>query len=361
MTNAVTRRAAMLGAAATSGSLLLAGGNAGAQTKPTELRVGITTFLSGPASVFGVPAQADGRDAVRGDQQGRRHRRRPGAGLFVDEAPAPTIWSANTAASCRTRACISSSPSISSGSCLACTPLRDEMKKTTLLWDCGTQRIFEEGTAPLRLPHPGLRHAGSPRPAAVPAEEQAGLPDAGGDQPGLCLGARQLGDVEGRHGCAEARRARGGGDVPPPRRHRLQHGSHPAAGDAARRDPLHQLGRRPRHLRPPGLGAEAVRAFDLRPAGGRGLDADPRQEHGRRPCHRHPRRPLEQPSRSRRTRRGWRSSSMATGRSSTNTRSTPATTWPRRSPPCRPASPRRSRPRAAAGRTTRNSPTPSAA
>ena len=38
--------------------------------------------------------------------------------------------------------------SISSGSCLACTPLSDELRKTTLLWDCGTQRIFEEGKHP---------------------------------------------------------------------------------------------------------------------------------------------------------------------------------------------------------------------
>src|SRR4051812_50053638 len=29
-----------------------------AQGKPTEIKIGITTFLSGPASVFGVPAKA---------------------------------------------------------------------------------------------------------------------------------------------------------------------------------------------------------------------------------------------------------------------------------------------------------------
>jgi len=29
-----------------------------AQEKPTELKLGITTFTSGPASVFGVPAKA---------------------------------------------------------------------------------------------------------------------------------------------------------------------------------------------------------------------------------------------------------------------------------------------------------------
>jgi branched-chain amino acid transport system substrate-binding protein len=53
MSHDLSRRALM---GATAGSLLLAGGNAGAQQKPSELRVGITTFLSGGASVFGVPA-----------------------------------------------------------------------------------------------------------------------------------------------------------------------------------------------------------------------------------------------------------------------------------------------------------------
>ena len=33
-------------------------GAAHAQDKPAELKIGITTFLSGPASVFGVPAKA---------------------------------------------------------------------------------------------------------------------------------------------------------------------------------------------------------------------------------------------------------------------------------------------------------------
>ena len=33
-------------------------GAALAQSKPQEIKIGITTFLSGPASVFGVPAKA---------------------------------------------------------------------------------------------------------------------------------------------------------------------------------------------------------------------------------------------------------------------------------------------------------------
>jgi len=42
--------------AATAAALAMSG--AIAQNKPAELKVGITTFLSGPASVFGVPAKA---------------------------------------------------------------------------------------------------------------------------------------------------------------------------------------------------------------------------------------------------------------------------------------------------------------
>ena len=39
-------------------SALALAGMAWAQQKPAELKVGITTFMSGPASVFGVPAKA---------------------------------------------------------------------------------------------------------------------------------------------------------------------------------------------------------------------------------------------------------------------------------------------------------------
>lgn len=148
MTHAVSRRAALLGAAATSGSLLLAGGNAGAQQKPSELKVGITTFLSGPASVFGVP----GRQAA--DLLFEEINRQGGIGgvpvrpYYVDEGPGTDHLVGEFRRLVQNEGVQLIFASISSGSCLACTPLSDEMKKTTLLWDCGTQRIFEEGKHP---------------------------------------------------------------------------------------------------------------------------------------------------------------------------------------------------------------------
>ena len=41
-----------------AGALAFGATGAFAQQKPAELKLGITTFTSGPASVFGVPAKA---------------------------------------------------------------------------------------------------------------------------------------------------------------------------------------------------------------------------------------------------------------------------------------------------------------
>ncbi|NOG69714.1 ABC transporter substrate-binding protein [Roseicella sp. DB1501] len=138
----------MLGAAATSGSLLFAGGQAGAQQKPAELRVGITTFLSGPASVFGVPARQAADLLFEEINKAGGIAGIPVRAFYVDEGPGTDHLVGEYRRLVQNEGVHIVFASISSGSCLACTPLSDEMKKTTLLWDCGTQRIFEEG------PHP---------------------------------------------------------------------------------------------------------------------------------------------------------------------------------------------------------------
>ena len=45
-------------------ALALSTGLASAQDKPAELKIGISTFTSGAASVFGVPAKADRKSVV---------------------------------------------------------------------------------------------------------------------------------------------------------------------------------------------------------------------------------------------------------------------------------------------------------
>lgn len=139
------RRALLQGALA-AGSLVLAGRHAQAQTqKPAEIKVGIATYLSGPASVFGVPArqaaemlfeqlnEAGGIGGVKA---------RP---IFVDEGPGVDHFVGEYRRLVQSENVNLIFAGISSADCLACAPLADELKRPTLLWDCGTQRIFEEG------------------------------------------------------------------------------------------------------------------------------------------------------------------------------------------------------------------------
>jgi branched-chain amino acid transport system substrate-binding protein len=140
----LTRRKALL--AAGFGSVLLPA-SASAQapaSRPTELKIGVTTFLSGPASVFGVP----GRNAA--EMLAEEINREGGIGgvpvrlFFVDEAPGVDHLVGEFRRLAQNERVDVMFASISSGSCLACTPLAEELRKVTLLWDCGTQRIFEE-------------------------------------------------------------------------------------------------------------------------------------------------------------------------------------------------------------------------
>lgn len=112
--------------------------------KPSEIKVGLATFLSGPASVFGVP----GRNAT--ELFIDRINRSGGINgvpirlLVIDEAPGVDHMVGEIRRLVQNEKVDALLTAISSGSCLACAPLNEELKTPTLLWDCATQRIFEE-------------------------------------------------------------------------------------------------------------------------------------------------------------------------------------------------------------------------
>jgi branched-chain amino acid transport system substrate-binding protein len=115
-----------------------------AQTKPTELKVGITTFLSGPASVFGVPGMA-------------------AADLYIEQLNAaggingvkivPTYIDEGVGADkllseyrrvvqeTGTKVMLSA---VSSGNCNIIAPVAEDLKVLNILWDCGTEKVLEE-------------------------------------------------------------------------------------------------------------------------------------------------------------------------------------------------------------------------
>lgn len=125
-------------------ALTLLASSALAQDKPAELRIGVTTYSSGPASVFGVPArraaemlaeQVNARGGIQGV---------PVTLTFIDEgAGVETLTS-------EYRRLVDSDlvdvmfASISSGVCNNIAPLAEDLEILNFMWDCGTQRIFEE-------------------------------------------------------------------------------------------------------------------------------------------------------------------------------------------------------------------------
>lgn len=114
-----------------------------AQDKPAELKLGITTFTSGAASVFGVPGKAAAEllidemnakggiggvklvptfidEGIGGDKMLSEYRR------LVQEQGVKVMLSA-----------------ISSGNCNIVAPVAEDLKVLNVMWDCGTEKILE--------------------------------------------------------------------------------------------------------------------------------------------------------------------------------------------------------------------------
>jgi branched-chain amino acid transport system substrate-binding protein len=114
---------------------------------PEALKLGVVTFLSGPASgPFGIPARnaadiwiekINGEGGIGGVKV---------VPVFTDEAgPADKVVTEfrRLALDEKVGAVMGY---ISSANCLAVSPVADELKVLTLLSDCGTTRVFEEGS-----------------------------------------------------------------------------------------------------------------------------------------------------------------------------------------------------------------------
>ncbi len=114
-----------------------------AQQKPAELKIGMTTFLSGPAAVFGMPGKAGAEltideinaaggiggvklkavivdEGIGGDKLLSEYRR------IVQEDGVKVMLA-----------------SISSGNCNALAPVAEDLKILNVMWDCGTEKVLE--------------------------------------------------------------------------------------------------------------------------------------------------------------------------------------------------------------------------
>jgi len=140
-------------AAVTLGSAGLAAAQQPAAPAPAPIKIGIVSFLSGPAaSPFGVPGRNGAEIVIEALNSGKAPAPFDKVGLggakidtkFVDEAgsTAQVVTEfRNLVQRDQVDAVVGY---ISSGSCLAVTPVADELKALTVYFDCGTPRIFEE-------------------------------------------------------------------------------------------------------------------------------------------------------------------------------------------------------------------------
>ncbi len=135
----MTRIGCLLGAAVLAG----AGLTATAAEKPQALQVGISTYLSGSASVFGVPAR-DAADILIADMNANG-----GIGgvkivpTYIDEGGGSEklLSEYRRLAAGGTHVMLSA---ISSGHCNIVAPVAEDLKVLNILWDCGTEKALEQ-------------------------------------------------------------------------------------------------------------------------------------------------------------------------------------------------------------------------
>ena len=117
------------------------------------LRIGIVTFLSGPAAgAFGVPARNGfelmaemiNAGSVPAGYSTKGFGGRPIELVIIDEAGGPQKQVAEFRNLAQRVDVVVGY--ISSGDCLAIAPVAEEVKKLTVLFDCGTPRIFEDAS-----------------------------------------------------------------------------------------------------------------------------------------------------------------------------------------------------------------------
>jgi branched-chain amino acid transport system substrate-binding protein len=117
---------------------------AAAQTKPAELKIGITTFTSGAASVFGVPAKAAAEIWIedmnaKGGLNGVKL-----VPTFIDEGGGGDKLLSEYRRVAQEAGDKVMLATISSGNCNTVAPVAEDLKVLNIMWDCGTEKILED-------------------------------------------------------------------------------------------------------------------------------------------------------------------------------------------------------------------------
>lgn len=114
-----------------------------AQDKPKEIKIGVATFLSGPASVFGVPAKAAAEMIAEDINKKGGIGGVPVTLSFIDEGAGGEALVSNYRRLVQDEKVDVTFSAISSGSCIQLAPLAEDLKMMNYMWDCGAASILE--------------------------------------------------------------------------------------------------------------------------------------------------------------------------------------------------------------------------
>src|SRR3954447_1142720 len=148
-------------------------GAAFGQNKPQEIKIGITTFLSGPASVFGVPAKAAAEMIAEDINKKGGIGGVPVKLSFVDEGAGGEALVSNYRRMVQDEKVDATFASISSGSCNQLVPVAEDLKVMNFMWDCGAASILGDQEVSLQFPHPGERHPRDAGGVGLSAQDKA--------------------------------------------------------------------------------------------------------------------------------------------------------------------------------------------
>jgi branched-chain amino acid transport system substrate-binding protein len=112
--------------------------------KPAELKLGITTFMSGPASVFGVPAKAAAEQWIEDFNAAGGINGVKLAPVFIDEGLGGEKMLSEYRRVAQESGDKVMLASISSGNCNVVAPVAEDLKVLNVMWDCGTEKILED-------------------------------------------------------------------------------------------------------------------------------------------------------------------------------------------------------------------------
>lgn len=140
----MTIRLRSIAFACLAGTCSLGLGTAAAAEKPEQIDIGITAFLSGPAAVFGEPAQAAAELLAEEINDNGGIHGVPVNLSFIDEGAGGENLLSEYKRLVQSEDYDVMFSAISSGNCLKIAPLAEDLEVINLMWDCGTQRVFEE-------------------------------------------------------------------------------------------------------------------------------------------------------------------------------------------------------------------------